>query len=128
MRGVDSLLVQAVQSAGSIHLLDSKADAVLAAGLRNHDHIHIGVPDSAEDGAGCSWHPHHPRALHHEGRALLGKTRRDRTGEDRTGEERTGQGRAGQDRTGRLDFSKQNSWLRTQHLGVLSLQISQTLT
>lgn len=61
-----SPLMQAVQSAVCINLLDSKTDAVLAAGLRNHDHIHIGVAHRAEDGAGCPWDSHHPRALQKE--------------------------------------------------------------
>ena len=55
--------MQAVESTIGIDLLDSKADAVLAAGLRNHDDIHVCVAYSAEEGAGCSWDPNHPRAL-----------------------------------------------------------------
>ena len=58
-----SPLMQAVQSAVCVDLLHSEADAVLAAGLRDHDDIHVGIAYSAEEGAGCSWDPHHPRAL-----------------------------------------------------------------
>ena len=60
----DLLLVQAVQRPVGIYLLDSKADAVLAAGLRNHDGVHIGISYGTEEGAGCSWHPYHACSLH----------------------------------------------------------------
>ncbi|KAA6427710.1 MAG: hypothetical protein FRX49_02373 [Trebouxia sp. A1-2] len=83
-----------------INLLDSKADAVLAAGLRDHDDVHVGVSYSTEEGAGCSWHPHHAGSLHAPSSAIRAQTlvpfsflnRTDRQ-TDRHTDRRTGSGR-----------------------------------
>ncbi len=56
--------MEAVQGPVSVNLLDSKANAVLTAGLRDHDDIDIGVSHCAEEGAGCSWDSYHACALH----------------------------------------------------------------
>ena len=55
--------MKAVQCPISVNLLDGKADAVFTAGLGDHDHIHVGIPDRTEEAAGNTRHPHHSSTL-----------------------------------------------------------------